>query len=218
MLVIYEEPVRQIWSRSRKGRHFNRCALTIHSSGLCIYEEIAHGTYKHAWSASIADISYCTAEPYRRRLFSWIARTKQTNELECHVVLCKTSEHARCLAQSLAQIFYQSYQIKQQDTSTISMDCLLHCSVCHTIVQQLNKSRSEAMSIDVDYLGKELSDSKTNTDHYEQIEMHTPSVIARHSHEQDHSRATLNVDHRSIDYDETLTDDDSIQMLEYYHR
>jgi hypothetical protein len=28
----------------------------------------------------------------------------------------------------------------------------------------------------------------------------------------------LNVDHRSIDYDETLTDDDSIQMLEYYHR
>ncbi|CAF1643106.1 unnamed protein product, partial [Didymodactylos carnosus] len=114
------EPVKVIWSRSKKGTRYNRCALSIHSFGLCIYEEIANGTYKSVWHDRIEDISYCVAEPSYRKVFSWISRDIRTGELDCHAVLCKTSKKAKLLAELMARAFHDSYRHRQILASSIS--------------------------------------------------------------------------------------------------
>jgi len=183
---------------------------------LSIYEEIYNGTYKNVWSDAIADISYCVAEPLHPRLFAWIARAKVSNELECHVILCKTSKRARLLADLLAKAFQDSFQHRQQqqqqqqraiDSSSISG----RCSVCDTIARNQQK----------DHRVRTFACRNHSHDHhhhhhrqglhddYERMSIQTPRTNFERNSIYNNSR-------RSIDNDTTLADEESIKPVEYY--
>lgn len=230
--IFLQEPVRLVWMRSKKGTRYNRCAISIHPFGLSIYEEIANGTYKNIWSDAIDDISYCVAEPLYRRIFAWIARSPRTNELECHVLLCKTSKRARHLAELLAKAFQDSYHYRQQqqrlmETSSISM----RCSACETMAR--------ANSTDNVRLRSPLFRSHSHDVHFQDgFDMNRsmisnssppppPLTTAMHSdYDRNVARAfvrsyasanSINSNsRRSIDNDTTLADEESIKPVEYY--
>lgn len=212
--------------RSKKGTRYNRCAVSIHAFGLSIYEEIANGTYKNIWSDAIDDISYCVAEPLYRRIFAWIARSPRTNELECHVLLCKTSKRARHLAELLAKAFQDSYRYRQQqqrlmETSSLSM----RCSMCETMAR--------ANSTDNVRLRSPLLRSHSHDVHLQDGFDITRSMISASPPPTTHSDYDRNVarafvrsyasansinssSRRSIDNDTTLADEESIKPVEYY--
>lgn len=198
--MLQKEPVRIIWQRSKKGSLYNRCAISIHSFGLCIYEEIANGTYKSVWYDSIENISYCVAEPVYRRIFAWIARSQYSNELECHVVLCQTRKQACFLAELLAKTFYQSYHYRQKQIHNLTPNLSNHCSVCNTISRQQQQSNKQII------------------DDYEHISFHGP-IIARAFVQGYEDNSIHSNSRRSIDYDTTLADEESIMKpIEYYRR
>jgi len=208
VMGIAIEPVRILWKRSKKGSLYNRCAISIHPFGLCIYEEIANGTYKSVWYDSIENISYCVAEPLHHRIFAWIARSQYSNELECHVVLCKTRQQTRFLAELLAKTFYQSYFHQQKQINELTSNPTDHCSVCDTITRQKqsnNRSNDDHM------------DDKQELDDYEHISFNAP-MIARAFVRGYEGNSMNSSSRRSIDYDTTLADEESIKPIEYYRR
>lgn len=209
-----KEPVRILWKRSKKGSRYNRCALSIHPRGLSIYEEIANGTYKSVWYDAIENISYCVAEPVYRRIFAWIARSTYSNELECHVVLCDTRRQARLLADLLAKTFYQTYQHRQEQIQqTLTPKSSKRCSVCDTISRQHQPSNRRVSLL----INDDSMQDKQGIDDYEHISYHGP-VIARafvRGYEENSMHSST---HRSMDYDTTLADEDSIKPMEYYRR
>ncbi|CAF0935961.1 unnamed protein product [Adineta steineri] len=216
---VATESVRTVWKRSKKGSYYNRCAMSIHPFGLCIYEEIANGTYKSVWFDPIENISYCVAEPLHRRIFAWIARSQQTNELECHIVLCKTSKQSYLLAELLAKIFYQSYHhYRQQRLTQLTPNLSTRCSVCDTITrqqqqqQQMNKNLSLFRNHSHD-----IDDKEKNNDDYENISFQVP-MIARVFVPNYENNSMNNSSNRSIDYDVTYIDEDLIKPVEYYQR
>ncbi|CAF1064699.1 unnamed protein product [Rotaria sordida] len=221
------EPVRIVWTRSKKGSRYNRCAISIHPFGLSIYEEISHGTYKNVWSDAIEDISYCVAEPLRRRIFAWIARSTHTNELECHVILCKTSKRARILAELLAKSFNDSYRYRQEQQQQQRMNettsLCARCSVCDTIArqQQNNRIRSSLFrshSYDDNYNDDiEQTRQQINNDDYERTPFNVPTIARAFVRNYDGSSMNSS-SHRSIDNDTTLADEESIKPVEYYRR
>jgi hypothetical protein len=201
---FHKEPVRILWKRSRRGLFYNRCALSIHPFGLCIYEEIASGTYKSVWYDSIENISYCVAEPYRHRIFAWIARSQYTNELECHVVLCQTRRQAHFLAELLAKKFYQSYNHRQEQNHPPTSS---NCSVCDTMTRQQQQRQSNNRLSLIENNDKQIMDD------YEHITYRGP-MIAR-AFVRGYGENSMNSStRRSI----TLTDEDSIRPMEYYRR
>ncbi|UJR15761.1 hypothetical protein I4U23_002696 [Adineta vaga] len=217
------EPVRIVWTRSKKGSRYNRCAISIHPFGLSIYEEIANETYKNVWSDSIEDISYCVAEPLHRRIFAWIARSPRTNELECHVILCKTSKRARLLAELLAKSFHESYRYRQEqhqhrtiETASLSA----RCSVCDTIArqEQTNRSRSSlyrSHSHDRNYHDEIDHNRYPIRNNYERVSFNAPN-IARAFVRSYEGNSMNSSSRRSIDNDTTLADEESIKPIEYY--
>ncbi|CAF0768960.1 unnamed protein product [Adineta ricciae] len=224
------EPVRLVWARSKKGSRYNRCAVSIHPFGLSIYEEITNGTYKNVWSDSIEDISYCVAEPLHRRIFAWIARSPRTNELECHVILCKTSKRARTLAELLAKSFHESYRYRQEqqqqqqqqqraiDTASLSA----RCSVCDTIARQeqtvnTRPSLYRSHSHDRNYHDELEHTRYPMRNDYERVSFHTPN-IARAFVRSYEGNSMDSSSRRSIDNDTTLADEESIKPVEYYRR
>ena len=217
----FKGPARLVWTRSKKGRYYNRCAISIHSFGLCIYEEIASGTYKSAWSHAIEDISYCVAEPYRRHLFAWIARSPQSNDLECHVVLCKTSQRARALAELLAKTFYESYQARQRGIPNPVAGRSSPCSVCQTIArhplsQQSLRSHCYHPSHHDDDDDDEI-ELQQNNDDYERMSLNGPA-LCRMLLESYDEKSITNLSRRSVDYDATLADEESLRPTEFYRR
>ncbi len=221
-----KEPVRLVWSRSKKGTRYNRCAISIHSFGLSIYEEITSGTFKNVWSDPIEDISYCVAEPLHNRLFAWIARSKHTNELECHVILCKTSKRARMLAELLAKSFHESYryrqqyqQQQQQQQRVINTPSLSgRCSVCDTIARQQQNNRTRpglfrSHSHDYNYQDDFEHNRQRMHNDYERMSCNTPRSRAL---TRGFERNSMNSSRRSIDNDTTLADEESIKPVEYY--
>jgi hypothetical protein len=210
----FKEPVRQIWERSKKGKISNRCAVSIHLLGVSIYEEIANGTYKSAWSHAIEDISYCIAEPGHRRLFSWIARSRESNELECHVVMCKNSQSARALADYLAQTFYQSYRAQQQIRLESFSFRANNCAVCQTINRHPSSRRLRGLGLIKKHAVLDETDYKQQNDHYERISLNTP--MAHRMVLEDDEKSLHSVSQHSIDYDTTLADEESIKPVEYY--
>ena len=213
----FKEPARLVWTRSKRGRHFNRCAISIHSFGLCIYEEIARGTYKSAWSHAIEDISYCVAEPYRRRLFAWIARSARSNDLECHVVLCKTSQRARALAELLAKTFFESYQARQRGIPSPIADRSSPCSVCETIARQPLNQRSVRTHCNHPSYDEDEIQLQHNNDDYERMSLNGPA-LCRMLLESYDEKSISSISHRSVDYDATLADEESLRPMEYYRR
>ncbi|CAF3926324.1 unnamed protein product [Rotaria sp. Silwood2] len=225
------EPVRIVWNRSKKGSRYNRCAVSIHPFGLSIYEEISSGTYKNVWSDAIEDISYCVAEPLHRRIFAWIARSPHTNELECHVILCKTSKCARILAELLAKSFHDSYRYRQEQqqqqqqqriNETTSLSA--RCSVCDTIARQQQNNRirpclfrSHSHDHNHNYNDDiELNRQQINND-YERVSFNA-STMAR-AFVRNYDGSSMNSSsRRSIDNDTTLADEESIKPVEYYRR
>ncbi|CAF0851041.1 unnamed protein product [Adineta ricciae] len=217
------ESVRIVWKRSKKGTLHNRCAISIHPFGLCLYEEIANGTYKSVWFDAIENISYCVAEPLHRRIFAWIARSQQSDELECHVVLCKTSKSSQILADLLAKTFYESYryrqeQQKQQIESTPNMS--RRCSVCDTIARQQSNSNLSSFrnhSHQHHHVNENINDEKQRNDDYENIPFQQP-MIARAFVGNYEGNSLNNSSYRSIDYDITYIDEESLQPIEHYRR
>ncbi|CAF1474651.1 unnamed protein product [Rotaria magnacalcarata] len=221
------EPVRIVWTRSKKGSRYNRCAVSIHPFGLSIYEEIANGTYKNVWSDAIEDISYCVAEPLHRRIFAWIARSPHTNELECHVILCKTSKRARILAELLAKSFHDSYRYRQQQqqqlhhqrgSETTSLSA--RCSVCDTLAreQQNNRMRPplfRSHSHDHGYNDDIEHNRQQMQNNYERMSFNA-QPIARAFVRSYESNSMNSSSRRSIDNDTTLADEESIKPVEYY--
>jgi hypothetical protein len=190
--------------------------------GLCIYEEIANGTYKHVWYDAIENISYCVAEPLHRRIFAWIARSRNSNELECHVVLCRTTKRARLLAELLAKTFYESYRYRQQQQQIIGLSPNLstRCSICDTIDRQQQQTNNRLLLNQNHSNHHQFNDhleEKQGNDDYEHISYHEP-IIARafvHNYEEN----SMNSNSRpSIDYDTTLADEESIKPADYYRR
>ena len=217
-----KEPVRIVWIRSKKGSRYNRCAISIHAFGLSIYEEIASGTYKNVWSDPIEDISYCVAEPLYRRIFAWIARSPHKNELECHVILCKTSKRARLLADLLAKSFHNSYLYRQQQqqltTETVSLSA--RCSVCDTIARQQQNSRMgsplyRSHSNDYNYKDDTEQNRRQVHDDCERVSYNPPNTAR--AFVRSYERNSINSSsRRSIDNDTTLGDEESIKPVEYY--
>lgn len=205
--------MRILWKRSKKGSRYNRCALSIHPRGLSIYEEIANGTYKSVWYDSIENISYCVAEPVHRRVFAWIARSLYSNELECHVVLCDTRRQARFLADLLAKTFYQSYHHRQEQMQqTLSPKSSKRCSVCDTISRQRQSNRRLVSASNDNSI-----QDKQGMDDYEHIS-YPGSTIARafvRGYEENSMQSST---HRSVEYDTTLADEESVRPIEYYRR
>lgn len=212
-----------IWTRSKKGSRYNRCAISIHPFGLSIYEEISNGTYKNVWSDAIEDISYCAAEPVHRRIFAWIARSPHTNELECHVILCKTSKRARILAELLAKSFHDSYRFRQQQqrlSDTTSLQT--RCSVCDTVARQQDNNRSRSSlyrshSYEHNYHDDLESSRKQIQNDYERMSFNAPT-IARAFVRSYEGNSMNSSSRRSIDNDATLADEESIRPVEYYRR
>jgi hypothetical protein len=209
--LLSKEPVHIIWKHSKKGAIYNRCAISIHPFGLCIYEEIANGTYKSVWYDSIENISYCVAEPLHRRIFAWIARSQYSNELECHVVLCKTRQQSRLLAELLAKTFYQTYRYRQQQQQILEMptNSSTHCSVCDTIKRQQTNNHNH----------NHMEDKQRNDD-YEHISFQAPMIARAYvrGYEDRSINSSSRRSRRSIDYDTTLADEESIKPFEYYRR
>jgi hypothetical protein len=219
--------VRLVWIHSKKGTQFNRCAISIHPYGFCLYEEIAAGTYKSAWSHAIEDISYCVAEPYHRRIFAWIARIKNSNLLECHAVLCKTSKRARLIAELLANTFYESYRCRQQEILASMTHPMTRCSVCDTIVQQQQPSRRRFDLLptasrlhrrnDDDDIDDDDDDQQEGVNDYERISFHVP--IMTRSPARNYEDNSINSRSRqSTDYETTIADEESMKPVEYYRR
>ena len=229
--LLTQESVRLVWIHSKKGAQFNRCAVSIHPYGFCLYEEIAAGTYKSAWSHAIEDISYCVAEPYHRRIFAWIARIKNTNLLECHAVLCKTSKRARLIAELLANTFYESYRYRQQEILASMAHPMTRCSVCDTIVRQRQPltSRSDLFPtcsrlhpcedniVDDDDIDDDDDNQQEGVNDYERISFHIPimtrSPARIHEDNSIHSRSR-----QSANYESTVAEEESMKPVEYYRR
>ncbi len=214
--------MRIVWKRSKKGALYNRCAISIHPFGLCIYEEIASGTYKSVWSDSIENISFCVAEPLHRRLFAWIARSQYSDELECHVVLCKTRKQARLLAELLAKAFYESYRYRQRPQQNIELtpNVSNHCSVCNTIARQQQQSNNRSSLLQNQPHPQSSNDpmeEKQRNDDYEHISFHEP-MIARAFVRGYEGNSMNSSTRRSNDYDTTLADEESVKPFEYYRR
>lgn len=209
--------MRLVWNRSKKGSRYNRCAISIHSFGLSVYEEIANGTYKNVWSDAIDDISYCVAEPLYRRVFAWIARSTRTNELECHVILCKTSKAARHLAELLAKAFQESYRFRQRttDSKTISG----RCAVCQTIGRE---NSAEIFRQNSNDLSRSLSTEPVLTNRSQgmfqndALQRTQSNNVARAFVRAYETNSLHSSTRRSIDNDHTLADQESIKPLEYY--
>ncbi|CAF2499037.1 unnamed protein product [Rotaria sp. Silwood2] len=213
------EPVRIVWTRSKKGSHYNRCAISIDRFGLCIYEAIANETYKNVWCDAIENISYCVAEPLHRRLFAWIARSTYSNELDCHVVLCKTSKQSRLLAELLAKVFYETYSYGQKRITNLTPKLPNRCSVCDTMIRQqqlnnhsiLNRNYSHQPCYNNPIEEKQENDSDEHDSFHE-------SMIAR-AFVRNYEENSINTSRRqSIDYDSILSDKKSIKPVEYYRR
>jgi hypothetical protein len=221
--LTLKEPVRLVWIRSKKGSRYNRCAISIHPFGLSIYEEIANGTYKNVWSDPIADISYCVAEPLHRRIFAWIARSPHSNELECHVVLCKTSKRARILAELLAKSFHDSYRYRQQQQQQRAIETAslsARCSVCDTIARQEQNNRIRpslvrSHSHDHNYHDDIVQHRQQFHNDYERVSFNA-SNIARAFVRSYEGNSMNSSSRRSIDNDTTLADEESIKPVEYY--
>lgn len=202
--------------------------MSIHPFGLSIYEEISNGTFKNVWSDAIEDISYCVAEPLHDRLFAWIARSKHTNELECHVILCKSSKRARRLAELLAKTFHESFRYRQRRQQqpppprTIESPSMsTRCSVCDTIARQQQNIRprpalSRSHSHDYNY----RDDFEYNRHHQQPIhnEYERASSQTRMPRPFGRSldRNSMNSSRRSFENDTTLADEESIKPIEYY--
>ncbi|CAF1251329.1 unnamed protein product [Rotaria sordida] len=216
---IANEPVRIVWTRSKQGSQYNRCAISIDRFGLCIYEEIANETYKNVWCDAIENISYCVAEPVHRRIFAWIARSQYSNELDCHVILCKTSKQSCLLADLLAKIFYETYHCGQKRITNLTPKLLDRCSVCDTMNRQqqlnnrllLNRNYSHRP-----YYNNHIEERQEN-ENYEHKSCHE-SMIAR-AFVRNYEENSINSSRRqSIDFDSILSDKKSIKPVEYYRR
>lgn len=193
---------------------------------MSIYEEIANGTYKNVWSDAIEDISYCVAEPLYQRIFAWIARSPRTNELECHVLLCKTSKRARHLAELLAKAFHESYRYQQQQRAMETTSLSARCSVCDTIARQqppetgnrarpaLFRSHSHDHHFH-DGAEPHRSSSQVLINDYERVPFNAP-IIARAFTRGYEGNSITSSTRRSIDNDTTLADEESIKPVEYY--
>lgn len=133
-----------------------------------VYEEIAPGTYKSVWSHAIEDISYCVAEPYHRRLFAWIARSTFSDDLECHLVVCKSSERSRRTADLFARIFFESFRIReeQRQIRISSPTPSMRCSVCQTIARYSSNSLRR----------HRYDDDEDDRDEYERMSIHLPMM------------------------------------------
>ncbi|CAF3625623.1 unnamed protein product [Rotaria socialis] len=212
------EPAKTLWKRTNKGSQYNRCAISIDRFGLCIYEEIANGTYKIAWTDAIENISYCVAEPLHRRLFAWISRSPISTQLECHVVLCRTSKQSRLLTELLARVFYESYRSVQKRPVDLTPNLSTRCSVCDTIVrqQQLNNN-SFSYRNHPDQRSFNNFEDRQQIDNYEQNELNGPmvarAVVRNYEDASIHSSSR-----QSFDYDSILSDKRSIKPSEYYRR
>jgi len=179
---------------------------------LCIYEEIANGTYKSVWYDTIDNISYCVAEPVYHRIFAWIARSTQSNALYCHVVLCKTRRQAGFLAELLAKTFYETYHLRQQQQQQQQQQHPIqnfpsklpsNCSVCDTVRrrQHLNDTN--------------IDQQKYSNEDYEHISFREPTIARAYVHGYEGNSMT-NTSRRSFDYDTALFDDDLSRPMEYY--
>ncbi|CAF3468131.1 unnamed protein product [Rotaria sp. Silwood1] len=213
------EPVRIVWARSKRGSLYNRCAISIDRFGLCIFEEIADGTYKNVWCDAIENISYCVAEPLHRRIFAWIARSQYSNELDCHVVLCKTSKQSRLLADLLAKVFYETYSYGQKRITHLTPKLSNHCSVCDTMIrqQQLNNPSLLNRNHFHQPCYNDHIEEKQENNNYEHNSFQD-SMVARafvRSYEENSMNSSR---HQSIDYDSILSDKKSIKPVEYYRR
>jgi len=167
---------------------------------------------------AIENISYCVAEPLHRRIFVWIARSQQSTELVCHVVLCKTSNQARLLAELLAKTFYETYRHRQQRLTELTPNVSTRCSVCDTIARQ--KASKNNLSLLRNHSHHQFHDDieeKQRNDDYEHISFQVP-IIARAFVRNYEGNSMNNSSHRSIDYDTTLADEESIKPVEYYRR
>jgi hypothetical protein len=215
--IGYKEPVRLVWTRSKKGARYNRCAISIHSFGLSIYEELHHGTYKNVWSDAVDDISYCVAEPLYRRIFAWISRSSRTNELECHVLLCKTSKRARYLAELLAKAFHDSYRYRQQRTIDVG-SLTTRCTLCDTTSRQYSHDTHSMRSpLFRSHSHDEIEQNRSGmTNDCERVDIVHGPKVARGFIRNYTGNSIKSNSRRSIDNDTTLADEESIKPVEYY--
>ena len=158
-----------------------------------------------------------------RRIFAWIARSPRTNELECHVLLCKTSKRARFLAELLARAFHDSYVYRQRTIESKSL--ATRCSLCDTINRQnptenhrhrppLFRSRSHDQGFH-ETLPSTRSAGQLNSTNYERTGFHGANIARAFS--RSHEGNSMNSStRRSIDNDTTLADEESIKPIEYY--
>ncbi|XP_030625938.1 protein FAM43B [Chanos chanos] len=100
-----QEAVAKIWTRSNFGEQSAKMKLTVGSHGIRLGAD-KNAKKKPTHLYSLNRITYCTADPYRPKIFAWIYRHQVKNKavvLRCHAVLVAKAEKARAIALSLYQ-------------------------------------------------------------------------------------------------------------------
>uniref|UniRef100_A0A9J7Z811 Family with sequence similarity 43 member B n=2 Tax=Cyprinus carpio TaxID=7962 RepID=A0A9J7Z811_CYPCA len=100
-----QEAVAKIWTRSNYGEQSAKMKLTVGPHGIRMGVDKG-GKKKPTHLYSLNRITYCTADPFRPKIFAWIYRHQVKNKavvLRCHAVLLAKAEKARALALSLYQ-------------------------------------------------------------------------------------------------------------------
>ncbi|XP_051515624.1 protein FAM43B-like [Myxocyprinus asiaticus] len=100
-----QEAVAKIWTRSNFGEQCAKMKLTVSPHGIRMGADKG-GKKKPVHLYSLNRITYCTADPFRPKIFAWIYRHQVKNKaivLRCHAVLLAKAEKARALALSLYQ-------------------------------------------------------------------------------------------------------------------
>lgn len=122
--------------------------------------------------------------------------------MECHLVLCKTRQRARFLADFLAKTFYESFQARQKKPLDFSPPVSIDCFVCETVARHANRS---------------IDDNQQPNDDYERISLNLP-VVNRISFENFDSYSIQTYSQQSLDYDATVADQESIRPMEFQRK
>lgn len=102
-------PVQKVWDASVDEKHMDKMALIVNAAGITLTPLDAK--HKTQTLFDIKDISYCCAEtPPHDGVFAWICKNAKARRLECHVVLCTSSEKAQALALVLSRAFQIAYK------------------------------------------------------------------------------------------------------------
>ncbi|KAL3846858.1 hypothetical protein ACJMK2_017812 [Sinanodonta woodiana] len=108
-------PVQKLWDNAAEERYLKRVSLLLNKSGILIKDLEKKNDIGKLFI--IENISFCNVDcAVNEKIFSWVYQTEETKRLECHAVLCSSTEKAKAMALVMARAFqigYKEWKINQ---------------------------------------------------------------------------------------------------------